>query len=148
MTKRGRASDDKLPFMPTYVSDILGSTKVREMVGFEPHVYLFLLAIQWSFKGEGLPTDDRRLAKLAGLSAEEWESVRGIIDTCFEERDGRLFNARCHELWEEKKAKVAQASEAGKKSGEARRKAGEGGEQVVNGRSNGCPNERTNGRSN
>lgn len=103
----------KLPYMPLWVSDFLGSSRVQEMPGEARGLYLLALAVAWNSGTESLPGDDDALSRLLGLSAESWERYRADVLQFFERgKDGRLRN--------EKLSKVARWAET---VSETRRKA-------------------------
>lgn len=91
-------SDDALPVMALWVRDLYGSTRFSECHGHARGAYLQLLIREWGARGAGLPQEDEKLARLVGLSLEEWMRVRPDVLQFFEPGpDGRLRNARCEE---------------------------------------------------
>jgi uncharacterized protein YdaU (DUF1376 family) len=124
-----------LPYMPFYPSDYLGDTHHLSTV---EHGAYFLLLITYWVRGEALPNDDERLARITKLSLREWKKVRLAVEEFFV-IDGHLWMHKRVELdLAHARNKVALAAKAGRASAERRR----------NGRSNGRSSERHNGRSN
>jgi uncharacterized protein YdaU (DUF1376 family) len=67
-------------WMPLYVGDYLGDTK--RLTTLEHGAYMLLIMDYW--RNGGLPDDDQRLARIAGLSDDEWRCVRISIFPLFE----------------------------------------------------------------
>jgi uncharacterized protein YdaU (DUF1376 family) len=67
-----------------------------------------------------LPDDDRVLARIVGLSVEEWQGIRATIRAFFQARRGMLFHRRCdRELDRQDKLRTIR-SETARKGGLAR----------------------------
>jgi uncharacterized protein YdaU (DUF1376 family) len=66
-------------WMPLYVGDYLRDT--RRLTTLEHGAYMLLIMEYWT--NGGLPDDDRRLARIAGLSADEWSQIRPTIADLF-----------------------------------------------------------------
>jgi uncharacterized protein YdaU (DUF1376 family) len=104
-------------WMKFYVGDYLRDT--RGLSTLEHGAYLLLIMEYWS--NGGLPSDERKLARITGLSAEEWDEVRPTLVEFF--YDGWRHKRIDHELSEaEKKSNKAKA--AAEKGWGDRRKAG------------------------
>lgn len=82
----------------------------------EHGAYLLLLMAAWRQEDCDLPDDDRKLARIAGLSRQKWAAVRGTILEFWTAENGRIYQPRLRRerVW------VAQKSEASKKSAHAR----------------------------
>lgn len=66
-------------WMPLYVSDYFKDT--NHLTAIEHGAYLLLIMEYWS-RGS-LPTDERRLARLARMNDREWAASRGVIKDLF-----------------------------------------------------------------
>lgn len=82
----------------------------------EHGAYLLLLMAAWRQEDCALPNDDRKLARIAGMSRQKWAAVRDTIIEFWTVEDGRIFQ---HRLRRER-AWVAQKSEGSRKSARAR----------------------------
>jgi uncharacterized protein YdaU (DUF1376 family) len=67
-------------WMPFYVGDYLRDT--RRLSTVEHGAYLLLIMEYWT-QG-GLPDDDKKLARIAGLSLDEWTDIRDNIADLFQ----------------------------------------------------------------
>lgn len=68
-------------WMPLYIGDYIRDT--RRLTTLEHGAYMLLIMEYWT--NHGLPDDDRRLARIAGLSIEEWSQVRPAIAELFQD---------------------------------------------------------------
>jgi uncharacterized protein YdaU (DUF1376 family) len=66
-------------WMPFWVNDYVGGT--RKFSTLEHGAYILLILEYWQHGG--LPTDDKRLARIAGLSLKRWLSIKEIISQKF-----------------------------------------------------------------
>jgi len=80
----------KEPFLPLFFGDFLAST--AEWEGEEKALYLLLLGYQWALGT--LPSEPRRLCKLAGWDWSLFERCWDVVSSKFPEKDGRRANAR------------------------------------------------------
>ena len=97
------------PWMPLYVADYLGDT--RRLTTLEHGAYMLLIMEYWQHGG--LPDDDRELADIVGLDAEQWAAMRPRIS--------RLFKPGWkHKRIDEELAKAAEISERRRASAEQR----------------------------
>lgn len=69
------------PWMPLYVGDYLADT--RHLTTEEHGAYMLLIMHYW--RTGGLPNDDARLARIAGLTPEGWSGSRTTLADLFEE---------------------------------------------------------------
>lgn len=67
------------PWMPFYVGDYLGDT--AHLSTLQHGAYLLLMLHYW--RHEGLPDDDEQLARIAGMTANEWRKNRAILRALF-----------------------------------------------------------------
>jgi uncharacterized protein YdaU (DUF1376 family) len=65
------------PALPLWTDSYLADT--RHLSTLEHGAYLLLLMDAWRRPHCDLPDDDRILARLAGLSASEWEAVKPVV---------------------------------------------------------------------
>ena len=109
---------DRLPYMPFFVADYMGSTDVRLMSLAERGAYTHLLFMNWQ---EGrLQKDPKKLAKLLDCSPEEFEEVWEAIQHKFEtDSKGRIYNKRVEEIRKQSIDRSKKLSRAGKKGGES-----------------------------
>jgi len=94
------------PWMPLYIADYLRDT--RQLTTAEHGAYLLLIMEYWTV-GE-LPADDRKLARIAGMTAPEWRKAKPNVQTFFTE--GWRHKRIDHELKE-----AERISNAGRKAG-------------------------------
>ncbi len=69
-----------LPYMPLYVADYLADA--AHLSTIEHGAYLLLIMNYWQ-RGEPLPNDDTRLARIAGLNTRDWKRHRDAIAEFF-----------------------------------------------------------------
>lgn len=115
------------PWMPLYVGDYLADT--RHLSTLEHGAYILMIMHYW--QTGALPTEEARLARIAGLTADEWEGSRETLAALFD--DGWKHKRIEFELTE-----AARISEAGRRGGLASGKArkNKGFEGSLNDRSN------------
>lgn len=80
-----------IPFMPLYVADYLADA--AHLSTAEHGAYLLLLMTYWQ-RGEALPNDDKKLARITGMSARNWLRARPVICEFFDLRDNKLVHRR------------------------------------------------------
>ncbi len=94
---------EKAPAFQFYPKEFLSSSKVIAMTPAERGAYITLLSMQWL--DGSLPTDLSVLARLVGLPTATFKRLwPANLARCFEEREGRLLNAR---LEDERKKQAA-----------------------------------------
>lgn len=69
------------PWMPFYPADFIGDT--QHLTAAEIGAYIRLIAHYWS--RDGLPSDERRLAHIAGVTEAEWAEIRDTLAEFFDE---------------------------------------------------------------
>ena len=94
------------PWMPLYIADYLRDT--RKLTTAEHGAYLLLIMEYWT-AGE-LPADDRKLARIVGMTPPEWRKAKPNVQTFF--TDGWRHKRIDHELRE-----AERISNAGRKAG-------------------------------
>lgn len=100
-------------WMSFYPADYLADTGHLSTV--EHGAYLLLIMHYW--QNEGLPDDDRKLARIARMSMDEWDGVRDTIAEFFDDgwRHGRID----HEITTAQQT-ISKRSAAGKAGAKAR----------------------------
>ncbi len=104
-------------FMPFYVSDYLADT--MDLTLQEHGAYTLLLWNLWAKDG-AISADPARLARMLGVSIEEWESLWPGISGYFKEVDGCLTHTRVTKELERAKDLRRKRAEYGKKGAESR----------------------------
>lgn len=88
------------PFLPLWTDAYLADT--RHLTTVEHGAYLLLLMEAWRRRACSIPDDDALLARLAGVSADEWAEIKPVILT-FWDYDGRSKTWTQKRLKEERK---------------------------------------------
>lgn len=108
-----------LPWFPFEVSSWMASPAIARMLPEQEGAYLRLLLVAWG-KGDvepSLPADQQELATLSKLGAR-WRKLGYLVVEQFEERNGRLVNAKQVTVWRKQQAAhaatVKRASAGGK----------------------------------
>lgn len=76
----------RLPYMPFWVDDYERDT--RHLKTEEHGAYLLLLMAAWKSPSNSLAADDEMLSRIAGVSREKWDAIKGIV-LSFWHLDGR-----------------------------------------------------------
>lgn len=105
------------PYMPLYVADYLADA--AHLSTLAHGAYLLLLMTYWQ-RGKALPDDDRKLAKIARLSDEEWLALRPDVAEFFQAIDGQWWHKRVEGELESLRSKSLKAQAAGRTSAERR----------------------------
>lgn len=86
------------PWFKFYAADWLLSPSVRTMTAEQRGIYVQLLAEQW-YSGNGLPSDDGVLCRLAACTPEEWGRSKDSVLTHFPiDECGRRLNKKLQAL--------------------------------------------------
>jgi uncharacterized protein YdaU (DUF1376 family) len=87
----------KRPWMPLYIADYL--RKTTHLGALESGAYLHLIMDYW--QNDGLPDDDKKLARIARMTDREWKAARATLQAFF------------HDGWQHEKIdeEIAKASE-------------------------------------
>jgi uncharacterized protein YdaU (DUF1376 family) len=80
-----------MPFMPLYVADYLADA--AHLSTLEHGAYLLLIMTYWQ-RGEALPDDDKKLARIARLDARNWARVKPQICEFFTTGDNKWLHHR------------------------------------------------------
>lgn len=101
------------PWMPLYVADYLADT--RRLSTLEHGAYMLLIMDYW--RNGGLPNDDKKLARIVGLTEAEWLDIRDNLAELFQD-DWR--HKRIDEELAKSEAKTERRVEAGRRGGLAK----------------------------
>jgi uncharacterized protein YdaU (DUF1376 family) len=123
-----------------YAGDWLADAQVRMLSLEERGAYMDLLCYQW--REGSLPDDPVSLARMLGVTIEEFEEVWQSIEAFFEITEEGLKNPRMAEVVTAQMSKSVRLSNAGKKGARKRWQ-----KQGVNGHANGQANGHPNGQS-
>lgn len=97
-------------FADAYLADTMHLTT-------EEHgAYLLLLMAAWRQEDCALPDDDRKLARIAGMTPRKWQAIKPTIMEFWTVADGRISQARLRK----EHAFACQKSEQNKQAAEAR----------------------------
>ena len=80
-----------IPFMPLYVADYLADA--AHLSTLEHGAYLLLIMTYWQ-RGEALPDDDKKLARITRLEPRTWAKIKPSICDFFEVSDGKYVHSR------------------------------------------------------
>lgn len=80
-----------VPYLPLYISDYQADTS--HLTTVEHGAYLLLIMNYWQ-RGQPLPNDDRKLARIAGLGPREWKRVRETLSEFFKVDCSNWFHSR------------------------------------------------------
>lgn len=69
----------KRPWMPLYIADYL--RKTTHLGALESGAYLHLIMDYW--QNEGLPADDKKLARIAKMTDREWKAAKATLQAFF-----------------------------------------------------------------
>jgi len=105
-----------------YPYDFLFDDKVDAMTHLEFSAYMRLLFKSWYEKPvASIPTDDRDLARMTRMSADQWTECKAAVLSCFKPCSGkRLIQPRLAKEYQKLMAKKKIRSEAGKKGADSR----------------------------
>lgn len=111
---------EKAPAFQFYPKDFLTSERVRLMSHTERGIYITMLCMCWL--EESLPADVEQLGRLLHVKAQQFQRIwiEGPLASCFQERNGRLYNARLDAEREKQAAFRRRQSDKGKASGVVR----------------------------
>lgn len=118
-------------WMPLYVADYLKDT--QHLSTQEHGAYLLLIMYAWSHDGL-LPGDEKRVARIAGLTPKEWKNSRDVMLEFFTKKSDGFRHKRVEKERARASALNEQRREAGRAS--AAKRAAEKGNERSNDRSN------------
>jgi uncharacterized protein YdaU (DUF1376 family) len=118
----------KEPWFPFYAADWL--TDTLGMSQFSKGMYIDLLSYQWI--NGSIPTDDNQLCRIAGCDhMSEFNDHWHYISPKFEELEGgQMVNRRLVKVRQQQDRFIEQKRQAGRASGAARRKKGNGSSDI------------------
>lgn len=106
-----------VPYMPLFVADYLADT--AHLSAAEHGAYLLLIMNYWQ-RQKPLPSDDKKLARIARMTDAEWQDARDTILEFFTVVDGELRHKRIEAELARVSDKISKAKAAGEKSAAAR----------------------------
>lgn len=106
-----------IPYMPLHIGEYLADA--AHLSTIEHGAYLLLIMNYWQ-RGEGLPADDRKLARIARMSDVEWQDARPSLVEFFTEADGRWTHKRIEHELAVARDKIEKKRSAGKASASSR----------------------------
>ena len=105
------------PYLPLYIGDYLRDTGYLTL---EQHgAYFMLLMRLWSAGGT-LPSDEAKLARIAGVSVKKWRPIWADLAAFFEQENGQISHKRITTELEKAGALRAKRAAAGAKGGAAK----------------------------
>ncbi len=110
------------PYMPLFIAEYLADTAHLSTV--EHGAYLLLIMNYWQ-RQKPLPADQRKLARIARVSDEEWHGISETLAEFFREEDGEWRHKRIDAEMAIVGSKIEKARAAGKASVAARRASAE-----------------------
>lgn len=105
------------PFMQLYVGDYLADT--LDLTCEEHGAYLLILMTMWRHEAK-LPSDHKKLARIARLSGRKWAAVWSEIERFFDDDGVHITNKRLAKEYKKASDKSEIRSEAGRKGGFAK----------------------------
>lgn len=84
-------------YLPLFGSDYLADTS---HLSTEEHgAYLLLMMAAWRQDDCGLPVDDKKLARITGLSVRKWTAIKETILEFWTVENGRIYQPRLLKEW-------------------------------------------------
>jgi uncharacterized protein YdaU (DUF1376 family) len=105
------------PYMPFYIGDYI--KKTRHLTTEQHGAYLLLIFSMFS-AGGSLPNDDRKLARIAGLSNSKWASNRGDLLEFFDVDGDTITHSKITEVSKKYNEKISKLAANGAKGGAAK----------------------------
>lgn len=107
-----------IPFMPFYIADYLADAS--HLTTFEHGAYLLLIMNYWQ-RGEALPADEQKLARIARVNLRQWRLMAPTIEAFFSVRGNSWHHNRINSELHKVRAKSLKARESGLASVERKR---------------------------
>jgi len=105
----------EFPSLPVFTDAYLADT--RHLTTEEHGAYLLLIMCAWRSPECRLVSDDKKLARMAGLSAAKWRKIKDTIAEFFTEKDGFLYQKKLTKIHKNVSKKVQQNQQNGKLGG-------------------------------
>lgn len=99
-----------IPYMPLYVADYLADSAHLSTV--EHGAYLLLIMTYWQ-RGEALPDDDKKLARICRIGPREWARMKPVISEFFQISRGAWFHSRIESELDNVRSKSLKKREGG-----------------------------------
>lgn len=99
-----------IPYMPLYVADYMSDA--AHLTTVEHGAYLLLIMTYWQ-RGEALPDDDRKLARITRMEPRSWLRIKPAISEFFEVSDGKYLHTRIERELTSVRAKSLKKREGG-----------------------------------
>lgn len=109
----------RVPVMPLYVDDLAGATS--DLSPEEYGCYLRILCWTWTNGGRAPADENKRLARICGLSEQHFSAEVRPALTRFFEINGTWRQARLEKEWARVNDRLSQCQEAGRISAEVRK---------------------------
>lgn len=88
----------RAPYMPVFVDALIGDT--THLSAAEFGAYCLILFATWNNKGQALPDDPKRMARICRVSTTRWvQHLRPALIGFFDVSDGRLHQKRLEKEW-------------------------------------------------
>lgn len=117
------AKQDKLKYMSLDCEAVKSSTRMGAASPAAYKAYMEILISMWLDKGS-LPNNDNYLMTASRLRPAQWKKAKKELmdgeEPFLQVRDGRVYNGRLTENWEDTLTRQARKSEAGKAGNKAR----------------------------
>jgi len=107
----------EFPSMPFFTDAYLADTK--HLTVEEHGAYILLLICMWRSPGCKLPDDDKRLARMVGVTPAKWRKLRAAISEFFIIENDHFYHGKIHEAYQNLKTKKEQNKSNGAKGGQA-----------------------------
>lgn len=108
----------EFPNLPLWTDAYLADT--THLSTEEHGAYLLLLICAWRTPDCALPDDDKRLARMAGLTPAKWRRMRPTIEAFFDVSDGSWSQKNLTKMRKNVRKKVDQKRKAGRASAKAK----------------------------
>lgn len=101
-----------LPYMPLYVADYMADA--AHLTTTQHGAYMLLIMTYWQ-RGEALPSDDRKLARIARMTPDEWAENREDLEEFFQVSETHWQHKRIEAELQKVREKSEKAASAAKR---------------------------------